>query len=132
MNSRLFPGGKLVIRLSFNSLLMSEFCDKLFRRDCCRVESISYQHICYHHICYHHICYHHICYQHIPYSTSQYISYLIQDANREGAIVELMQEEPFSACESVIVYCLRREQTEQIASLLRTVFQVSLLIVLFG
>ena len=39
-----------------------------------------------------------------------------------------MQEEPFSTCQSVIVYCLRREQTEQIASLLRTVFQVSAIV----
>ena len=39
------------------------------------------------------------------------------------AIVELLHEARFGECDSIIVYCTRREETERLSTLLRTSLQ---------
>ncbi|KAH9499786.1 ATP-dependent DNA helicase Q4 [Bulinus truncatus] len=46
-----------------------------------------------------------------------------RDANRDEALVELLKGDRFKSCESIIVYCSRREQTTRVATLIRTSLQ---------
>ncbi|XP_033107738.1 ATP-dependent DNA helicase Q4-like [Anneissia japonica] len=46
-----------------------------------------------------------------------------KDVNRDRALVELLQGDRFSNLDSIIVYCIRRDQTEKVASVLRTCLQ---------
>ncbi|KAF4529618.1 hypothetical protein B566_EDAN018028 [Ephemera danica] len=43
-----------------------------------------------------------------------------RDDKRDIALITLLQGERFSACDSIIIYCIRREECERIAGLLRT------------
>ncbi|XP_033626697.1 ATP-dependent DNA helicase Q4-like isoform X2 [Asterias rubens] len=43
-----------------------------------------------------------------------------RDCNRERALVELLKSPRFCHLPSIIIYCIRREDTERVASLLRT------------
>ena len=43
-----------------------------------------------------------------------------RDSNRDKALVELLQMQPFADCRSIIIYCTRRTEVERIASMLRT------------
>ncbi|NWW44121.1 RECQ4 helicase, partial [Pedionomus torquatus] len=49
------------------------------------------------------------------------------DRDRDQALVSLLQGEPFSCLDSIIVYCTRREETTRIAALIRTRLQGILL-----
>ncbi|EAA11913.5 AGAP005917-PA [Anopheles gambiae str. PEST] len=46
-----------------------------------------------------------------------------RDANRDVALVELLQSERFSSLQSIIVYCTRRDDCERVATFIRTCFQ---------
>uniref|UniRef100_A0A182JP47 ATP-dependent DNA helicase Q4 n=1 Tax=Anopheles christyi TaxID=43041 RepID=A0A182JP47_9DIPT len=46
-----------------------------------------------------------------------------RDANRDVALVELLQSERFSTLQSIIVYCTRRDDCERVATFIRTCFQ---------
>lgn len=46
-----------------------------------------------------------------------------KDANRDAALLHLLQSDRFSELRSIIVYCTRRDECERIASFLRTCFQ---------
>nr|XP_054748421.1 ATP-dependent DNA helicase Q4-like [Lytechinus pictus] len=46
-----------------------------------------------------------------------------KDLDRERALIELLKGERFRKLKSIIVYCIRREETERIASLIRTCLQ---------
>uniref|UniRef100_A0A182M862 ATP-dependent DNA helicase Q4 n=1 Tax=Anopheles culicifacies TaxID=139723 RepID=A0A182M862_9DIPT len=46
-----------------------------------------------------------------------------RDANRDVALVELLQSERFNTLQSIIVYCTRRDDCERVASFIRTCFQ---------
>uniref|UniRef100_A0A182SMZ3 DNA 3'-5' helicase n=1 Tax=Anopheles maculatus TaxID=74869 RepID=A0A182SMZ3_9DIPT len=46
-----------------------------------------------------------------------------RDANRDAALVNLLQSERFNALQSIIVYCTRRDDCERVASFIRTCFQ---------
>ncbi|XP_014783451.1 ATP-dependent DNA helicase Q4 [Octopus bimaculoides] len=43
-----------------------------------------------------------------------------RDIYRDESLIELLEGERFSKCESIIIYCTRRDQTEKIATLIRT------------
>ncbi|KAA0204068.1 hypothetical protein HAZT_HAZT007475 [Hyalella azteca] len=43
-----------------------------------------------------------------------------RDANRNEALVQLLHGDRFSTCESIIVYCTRRDECERVATLLRS------------
>ncbi|XP_021372392.1 ATP-dependent DNA helicase Q4-like [Mizuhopecten yessoensis] len=43
-----------------------------------------------------------------------------RDEDRDQALIGMLQGKRFAECESIIVYCTRREQTERIATLIRT------------
>ncbi|KAL5021346.1 hypothetical protein ScPMuIL_000501, partial [Solemya velum] len=43
-----------------------------------------------------------------------------RDENRDEALLGILQGDRFADCESIIIYCTRREQTERIATLVRT------------
>ena len=43
--------------------------------------------------------------------------------NHQQAILELLQGSRFSDCDSIIIYCTRREQTDRPATFLRTCLQ---------
>ena len=43
-----------------------------------------------------------------------------RDGNRTQALIQLLQGERFATCESIIVYCTRRDECEKVATLLRT------------
>ncbi|PFX35000.1 ATP-dependent DNA helicase Q4 [Stylophora pistillata] len=45
------------------------------------------------------------------------------DSNKQQALLQLLQGRRFSQCDSIIIYCTRREQTEKLASTLRTCLQ---------
>lgn len=47
-----------------------------------------------------------------------------KDKNRDNALINLLHGERFKNCNSIIVYCIRREECERIASFIRTNFQV--------
>nr|XP_037283261.1 ATP-dependent DNA helicase Q4-like [Rhipicephalus microplus] len=46
-----------------------------------------------------------------------------EDKYRDEALIELLKGNRFGSCESVIIYCTRREETERLASLIRTSLQ---------
>eukprot|EP00057_Strongylocentrotus_purpuratus_P022513 XP_011676987.1 PREDICTED: LOW QUALITY PROTEIN: ATP-dependent DNA helicase Q4 [Strongylocentrotus purpuratus] len=46
-----------------------------------------------------------------------------KDLARERALIELLKGERFRKLKSIIVYCIRREETERVASLIRTCLQ---------
>ncbi|XP_065086444.1 ATP-dependent DNA helicase Q4 [Ochlerotatus camptorhynchus] len=46
-----------------------------------------------------------------------------KDANRDAALLHLLQSDRFSELRSIIVYCTRRDECERIAAFLRTCFQ---------
>lgn len=48
-----------------------------------------------------------------------------RDKDRDKAIIHLLNGNRFKNCTSIIVYCIRRDECERIASLIRTAFQVS-------
>jgi len=52
-----------------------------------------------------------------------------KDENKDQALVALLKSERFRECDSVIVYCTRREECVRIAGLLRISLQVSIRIV---
>ncbi|XP_069114414.1 ATP-dependent DNA helicase Q4-like [Argopecten irradians] len=43
-----------------------------------------------------------------------------RDEDRDQSLIGMLQGERFSECESIIIYCTRREQTERLATLIRT------------
>ncbi|XP_061162436.1 ATP-dependent DNA helicase Q4-like isoform X2 [Saccostrea echinata] len=43
-----------------------------------------------------------------------------RDENRDDALIGLLQGDRFSSCESIIVYCTRRQETDRLATLIRT------------
>lgn len=47
-----------------------------------------------------------------------------RDKDRNGALINLLNGNRFKNCSSIIVYCIRREECERIASIIRTAFQV--------
>lgn len=49
-----------------------------------------------------------------------------RDENRDQALIKLLQSERFQKCNSIIVYCTRREECARIASILRVSLQVLL------
>ncbi|XP_025115631.1 ATP-dependent DNA helicase Q4-like isoform X3 [Pomacea canaliculata] len=48
-----------------------------------------------------------------------------KDGNRDEALVNLLQGKRFSECDSLIIYCTRREQVERVATLIRTSLQLT-------
>ncbi|XP_032227814.1 ATP-dependent DNA helicase Q4 [Nematostella vectensis] len=46
-----------------------------------------------------------------------------RDRDKDKALIELLQGPRFSRCESIIIYCTRREVTERVATLIRTCMQ---------
>ncbi|XP_059477088.1 ATP-dependent DNA helicase Q4 [Neocloeon triangulifer] len=48
-----------------------------------------------------------------------------RDVHRDAALLELLKGERFSACDSIIIYCIRREECDRIAATLRTCLQDS-------
>lgn len=46
-----------------------------------------------------------------------------EDQYREEALIEILKGRRFGSCKSIIVYCTRREETERLASLIRTSLQ---------
>lgn len=49
-----------------------------------------------------------------------------RDKNRDKALISLLNGNRFKNCCSIIIYCIRREECERIASLIRTAFQVNI------
>lgn len=47
-----------------------------------------------------------------------------RDKDRDKALINLLNGNRFKNCSSIIVYCIRREECERIASFIRTAFQV--------
>lgn len=47
-----------------------------------------------------------------------------KEKNKDLALITLLKGPRFSSCESIIVYCTRREECERIAAFLRTCLQV--------
>lgn len=47
-----------------------------------------------------------------------------RDKNRDTALISLLKGNRFKNCSSIIIYCIRREECERIASFIRTNFQV--------
>ena len=47
-----------------------------------------------------------------------------QDEDRDMALLNLISSERFASCQSVIIYCTRREQCDKISGFLRTALQV--------
>lgn len=48
-----------------------------------------------------------------------------QDENKDWALVKLLKQAPFSEYDSIIIYCLRRNECERLASFLRTSLEVT-------
>lgn len=48
-----------------------------------------------------------------------------EDDNKDVALVQLLKQPPFSEFDSIIIYCLRRNECERLASFLRTSLEVS-------
>ncbi|XP_064641083.1 ATP-dependent DNA helicase Q4-like [Lineus longissimus] len=42
------------------------------------------------------------------------------DDNRAEALIQLLQDDRFASCNSIIIYCTRREQTSRLATVIRT------------
>lgn len=55
-----------------------------------------------------------------------------RDDSRDQALVRLLQSQRFEECDSIIVYCTRREECERIAALLRVSLQVFILPFLYN
>lgn len=51
-----------------------------------------------------------------------------KDDNKDQALIALLKSERFQECDSVIVYCTRREECARIAGLLRVSLQVSIVV----
>lgn len=47
-----------------------------------------------------------------------------RDKFRDQALVSLLQGKRFKSCQSIIIYCTRREECERLARLIRTCLQV--------
>jgi ATP-dependent DNA helicase Q4 len=47
-----------------------------------------------------------------------------RDEFRDQALVSLLQGNRFKSCQSIIIYCTRREECERLARLIRTCLQV--------
>jgi ATP-dependent DNA helicase Q4 len=47
-----------------------------------------------------------------------------RDKDRDKALINLLNGNRFKNCRSIIIYCIRREECERIASFIRTTFQV--------
>jgi len=54
-----------------------------------------------------------------------------RDKDRDKALINLLKGNRFKNCSSIIVYCIRREECERIASFIRTAFRVMLYIYFF-
>jgi ATP-dependent DNA helicase Q4 len=57
-----------------------------------------------------------------------------RDKNRDKALISLLNGNRFKNCSSIIIYCIRREECERVASLIRIAFQVlyiTLIIILY-
>lgn len=54
-----------------------------------------------------------------------------KDENKDKALIALLRSERFRECDSVIVYCIRREECTRIAGLLRISLQVSIKLLVF-
>ncbi|KAJ1525096.1 hypothetical protein ONE63_009938 [Megalurothrips usitatus] len=48
-----------------------------------------------------------------------------KDSNRDQALMKLLESPEFSDFKSIIVYCIRREECERLATLLRTCFKIN-------
>jgi ATP-dependent DNA helicase Q4 len=48
-----------------------------------------------------------------------------RDAQRDTALINLLKGPRFSTCDSIIIYCIRREECDRIAAMLRTTLQVT-------
>lgn len=51
-----------------------------------------------------------------------------RDIYKDEALINLLRGERFCDCDSIIIYCTRREQCERIATFVRTKLQVRCLI----
>ena len=51
----------------------------------------------------------------------------IQDEFRDEALLRLLKGERFSECDSIIVYCTRRDECVRLATLIRTKLQVTIM-----
>lgn len=47
------------------------------------------------------------------------------EENKDAAMIRLLKSKRFSAFNSIIIYCSRRDECERVAKNLRTIFQVS-------
>lgn len=47
-----------------------------------------------------------------------------RDKYRDKVLIDLLNGNRFINCNSIIVYCIRRDECERVASLIRTSFQV--------
>lgn len=47
-----------------------------------------------------------------------------RDENRDLALIELLESQPFCEYKSIIIYCIRRNECERLAARLRTVLKV--------
>lgn len=47
-----------------------------------------------------------------------------KEENKDAALIRLLKSDRFTAFDSIIVYCSRRDECERVAKNLRTVFQV--------
>lgn len=47
-----------------------------------------------------------------------------RDQNRDQALIALLKSDRLKNCQSILIYCTRREECVRIASFIRTVFQV--------
>ena len=50
-----------------------------------------------------------------------------QDEFRDDALLRLLKGERFSECDSIIVYCTRRDECVRLATLIRTKLQVNIM-----
>jgi len=55
-----------------------------------------------------------------------------RDKDRDKALINLLNGDRFKHCSSIIVYCIRREECERIASFIRTTFQVIFYIYIYN
>lgn len=55
-----------------------------------------------------------------------------RDKDRDKALIDLLNGNRFKNCSSIIVYCIRREECERIASFIRTTFQVIFFIYIYN
>ena len=55
----------------------------------------------------------------------KYPKLMFQDELRDDALLRLLKGERFSQCDSIIVYCTRRDECVRLATLIRTKLQVN-------